>query len=60
MCVLFIIGSAGAHNREEQKLYAPEPFDGFDDAGQCPICSRYDDEIHNACSECGYNPYSEG
>lgn len=25
----------------------------------CPICGKDPDEIWEACSECGFNPYSE-
>jgi len=26
----------------------------------CPICGQDYDTIYDACSECGYNPYSVG
>lgn len=44
-----------AYQEEEMEL----DYDSFNDDEICPICGRDELNIHDACMECGYNPYSD-
>lgn len=68
--VLFVILAIQFHHRAMKKHYehTQESHTMSNDtrneilasSDACPICNRTNDEIFDACDECGYNPYSKG